>query len=485
MTLPRPLVIALCAVPWVVALGAFLLLFIVRYPVSGIFVATTVVDGKSAWINPFLPAERASTPGLQPDGWTGQRMTDDPTYFTARVPGPYQSVDVTLEYRPIHQPLLEFGMVLDPQGNDLALQPLYSSQLNPAQWTRESVGSVTGYVRNGVLPSRLTSTDPTGIETWDASATMPLLADPAGAAVSTPVSLRGSHDFYLVPAGGAIHATFTLQAANRTTGSDIAVFRIFRGTDEISREAFAANGTRDARMDQTMQHTIDVPNASPGVYRISFVADDDVFIRNVDTTSKQWVVGPRLYFGDTVGYSTTTFPGVALTNSRHIVAETFHDEGLQKVTFGAVSANVSATHVATRLDRTDSQAAPVQLSAPRGDVEIIGDGFFALRPDAYFDPMPRRFTDATVVDQEQVQAVITDYTQPQSLGDGWYKSTFTFPLDQTLDHLRFVLSAPGIASRDGAVDVRRITLAYHRPTSGFSDWFHIIRQELANAWHRL
>ena len=484
MNINRTLARIVFAVPWVVAVLGFASLFIYRYPISGTFQAMSVVDGKSPWINPFLPAGRATSPGKQPDGWVGQRVTDDPTYFTARVPGPYQRVEVSLEYRPIHQPLLEFGMVRDAAGKDLELHPLFSSQLESVDWSPVT-GAVSGYVRTGTSPSTLTSSDPTGVETWDASTTMPLLTDPMSPSVTTPVSLRGSHDVYIVPAGGSVHVTFTLQAANRSEGSDVASFRVFRGDQEISRESFGTSGSRDARMGTTLKHTVEIVQAEPGVYRISFTASDDVFIRAIETTSKRWVMGSRLYIGDVVGYATTTYAGQALTNSRHIVAETFHSEGIQKISLGAVSIPVAKTHVATRLDRTDDFATPVQLVAPKGDIRIVGDGFFALRPDAYFDPMPRRFTDATNVDQEHVQAVVTEYTQPQDLGDGWYRSTFTFPLDQTLDHLRFVLSAPNVAARDGAIDIRRITLTYHRPTSGLSDWFHILRQELANAWHRL
>src|SRR3989344_3995865 len=107
MNIPRPLAIIGILIPWLIAVFALSWLFIVRYPASGVFSVASRMDGKSAWINPFLPAERTSQPGKQADGWIGQRVLDDPTYFTARVPGPYDTGDGSLEYRSIHQPLLE------------------------------------------------------------------------------------------------------------------------------------------------------------------------------------------------------------------------------------------------------------------------------------------------------------------------------------------------------------------------------------------
>lgn len=485
MTIPRPLAYASFALPWIAVMFAFGWLCLLRFPPSGAFTVTTILDGKSAWINPFLPSERVTSPGRQPEGWIGQRILNDPTYFTARVPGPYDSVDVSLEYRPIHQTLLEFGIVRDAAGKSLDLQPLYASQLDSQEWVAAADGNVKGYVHTGIAASRLAQADPNGLEVWDASATMLVVSDPNQPMQHTSISLRGSHDFYAIPAGGALHLTFGIQAANRKPGFDVAAIRVFRGNQEIRSDAFGTNGSRDIRMDQVQSKEIFIPNAEPGVYRISFVADDDVFIRSIDTTSRHWVVGPRVYFGDVVGYATSTFPGRALTNSRHIVAETFHAEGLQQIQFGSVNGRVSHTHTATRMDVAYTDSRIVSLVAAKGDVRIIGDGFFALRDDAYFEPMPRRFSDWTDVERDNVKAVITPYVQPTKTEDGWLVSRFSFDLDPSLDQLRFVMSAPGVAARDGAVDIRRIRLTYHRRAVRLSDWLSIMHQEISNAWHRL
>ncbi|MBP9869251.1 hypothetical protein KBC59_01675, partial [Patescibacteria group bacterium] len=344
MRLRRILAMISYVLPWAVAVFALGTLFVIRYPSSGVFQASTVFDGKSAWINPFLPAERTTQPGVQSEGWIGQRVTDDPTYFTARIPGPYERVNVKLEFRPVHQPLLEFGLVRDAAGNDLDLQPLFSESLESVAWRRVETKDVTGFVRAANKDSRLLAETADGLAVWDATTTYPALQDPVGEERVTPVSLRGSHDFYVVPAGGEVRMTFGIQAANRTEGSDNAVFRIFKGDEEISRRVFGASGSQERRMGKTSFHDIVVKDAEPGVYRISFVAPDDVFLREIRTTSVRWMVGPRLYFGDVVGYATSTFAGRALTDSRHIVAETFHVEGVQKIQFGNTTFSVRKTH---------------------------------------------------------------------------------------------------------------------------------------------
>lgn len=441
------------------------------------------MDGKSPWILPFLPAERASTPGRQPDGWIGQRVVDDPVYFNALVPGPYETVDLTVEFRPIGQPLLEIGMIHDLEGKDLEMRPLYFSGLQTDAWRKGEFRGKVGYVRKDKPLARLGDAEPQGLALWNSSSTPIALRDPIAEEIVQSVSLRGSHDFYFVPTD-ELKVTFKLQAANRQKGNDLAAFRVFCGDEEIDQQAFTASGSQDERMGKQFEHTISVRPAKDCVYRISFKASDDVFIRSIKTPSRRWVVGPRLVFGDTVGYSTTTAEGLVWTNSRHIVAETFHKEGLQEISFGPLKPKIKKTHTLVRADRTDDDRL-VQLKAPQGDMRFVGDGYFAFRPDAFFEPKPRRLTDGTDLDAERIDAVLTDYTRPEDLGDGWYRSTFRFALNPTLDRLRFVLSAPGVVARSAAVDVRRIKLEYRRPAANYADWFRVLRQELANAWHRL
>ncbi len=486
MSIPKPIAYLLFSLPWLAVLIVVSWLACQRYPASGEFIADTTLDGKSPWIQPFLPAQRVTPPGPQTDGWSGQRLTADPVYFTAQTPGPYDSVDVELELHSIHQPLIEFGMVRDLAGKELDLKPLYSSQLETlTSFVPAQAGQAIGYVAPGMAATRLQDPNPVGLMTWGATSSMPLLSDPAGLDQETAVTLRGAHDFYLMPAGGELRMTFVLQAANRSLGSDLAAFRVFRGDQELSQDAFGVNGSREKRLGTKLEHEVHIPKAEPGVYHIAFIAKDDVFIRSIRTSSVHWVVGPRLVFGDEVGYSTSTRPALAWSSSRHIVAETFHTEGLQSIHFGSAQTQTRRTHETYRLDRNAQDFGIAQLYAPRGDLRFIGDGFFALRQEAFFEPKPHRLTDGTDLVGEQVQAVLTPYQKTQKLAGDWLRTRVHYQLDPTVDHLRFVLSAPGVAARAGAVDIRRIRVIYHRPAQSVSDWWQTLHRELANAWHRL
>ena len=469
----RPLLlIAFSVLPWALAVAGLGWLIVQRFPPSGMVVFDVPFDGRSAWINPFLPGERVSSPGPQEDAWVGQRLFDDPVYTSARIPGVYDEVEINMEFRPIRQTLAELGLVKDANAGAIDFQPIWFAPLQDEAWKK----TPQGFHR---------ATDDGSVAVWHATATMPSLSDPASATHTTRVTLRGTHDIYAVPAGGQLRFDVDIQDVNRASGPDTVLMRLYRDGEELSREALGIGGRFDQGMGMVTQKTINVTDALPGVYRIQIVADDDVFIRAITTNARHWVVGPRLFFGDDVGFATSTLQGLTWTDSRHAVLETFHVEGLQRVTLGGDAVTISRMHEPFRLDRTDALRTPQRFSAPKGDVRVIGDGWFAFSPDAWFAPQPRRLTDALDPVAEQVTTILTPYERPMDLGDGWVQSITRFRLDPSQDTIRLALSVPGIITRSGALDIRRIVLTYRRAPLSFEQWFAIAKQEAGNVIRRL
>lgn len=456
-----------------------------RFPPSGLISFELPFDGTSAWMDPFLPSERVTPPGLQEDGWRGQRILQDPVYSAARVPGVFDELKMTLEFRPNSQKYAEIGILRDEQTMSYEFVPIWFSPLQSETWKSASFKGISGYVKQGASNQLLGSSDYAHIETWHATATALLLQDESGQLSETNVSLRGSHDFWAVPAGGIIRFEFDLQNTNRSEGGRAAILQIMNDEIAVKSSAISLGGFRDKKMGEVVSTSIEASGLKPGVYRVRVISDDNIFIRAIRTTAERWVVGPRLVFGDTVGYATTTQIGTVWSNSRHLVLETFHLEGLQAVRFGADEAVVSKTHEPVNLNRRDQETLPQLLTAPKGDVRIVGDGFFAFEPKTFFVPQPRRVTVFTDPDREGIQAVLTPYERPQDIGGGWYRTTVTFALDPARDHSRFALSLPGALEYNASFDIRRVTLTYRRPPLDLNQWFHVVRQELANAWRRL
>ena len=483
----RFLLVVACFLPWVA--GAFLFAWVLahHFPADGRLTMDVPLDGRSPWFEAFLPGQRASSLGLQPEGWVGQRIRGEPVYARLRLPGAYESAEVRVEFRPNDQPLIELGVERGPENAaTYELSPLWSRELTRNGYRPLSVGPTRWLVPPTVTVADLQRPNDARLF-WHATGTTASAWMDQGPAIPRVVSssLRGAHDFFFVPVDGRIDVTFALQDVNRSRAHSTATFRLMRDQELLWSAAVSFGGEQDHRPTAVTQKRLAFDALPPGVYRLSFLADDSIFIRAWTTTAKRWVIGPRVYFADEVGYSTST-PSVAVwTNSYHTTVKTLHNEGLQTVSLGQTAqVAVTSTHTAFSLTRGPTErSGNVSLRAPRGNVWTLGDGYVSWTPEALFFPTPRRLTDDTALVEEGIQAVATTYEDPVPLGDGWYAGTIRVRLDPGQDRLKLALAAPGIARRDASVDIRRIVVTYERPPS-VTGWWTALQQELARAWRR-
>lgn len=472
--------------PWTVALAGLGWIGLQRFPLSGTISFDVPFDGSSAWMDPFLPSERVTSPGVQSDGWRGQRVLGDPVYSSARIPGSYDSVTLEMEYRPNGVRLAEIGILRDEATLATEFVPMWFSQLATGDWKlEEAKDGYRGYIKRGTSIDLLSSSDYSKLALWYGSSTPLLTEDSADIATTTRISLRGAFDIWAIPADGEILFSFSVQDSNRRTGSDAIVLQIVKGSEIIKTEAIGIGGSRDEKMGLVTDASIRAKDLKAGAYRVRVIAEDDVFVRSITTSAKHWVIGPRISFGDMVGYSTSSQSAVVWTNSRHLVLETVHEEGLQRVSLGKDAVDLVETHSPMYLTRTNVGTSIQKLEAPNGDLRVIGDGFFSLSPDAFFIPEPRRITAYTDIDAEGISAILTSANLPESLGDGWYRSAVTFALDSSQDRARFTLSLPDIASASSSMDIRRVKLTYARPALSFSEWLRVLRSEVSRAWRHI
>lgn len=473
-------------IPWLVAGGLLFGLLAIRFPADGVAAFSFPFDGRSPWFTPFQPGERVTSPGKQPDGWSGQRILAQPVYASARLPGAYDSVKVSFDLRTVRQPLLELGLLRDEATFAFESHPLWSEILSRG-WHEVTVDGVHGWVRDG-LPERVLVESPfEKMLVWGATSTSPERSDPAGAMRRYDISLRGAHDFHVAPAGGGIRFRFSLQDVNRSReGKNLVAFRVTKDDELIWTGAGSASGLGDERPSVVFEREVALNGLEPGVYRLSVVADDDLFIRSIETDAVHWVIGPRLYFGDMVGWRATSTPAVAWTNSRHISIDTFHKEGLQFVRLGSTELQIKKTHTPYSLNRAAGEGAEDQLfSAPSGTVRLIGDGYFAFDRSALFLPRPRRLTADSDPAAEGIDAILTPYRTPLVFSDGWVRTGTEFAIADARGDLKFSLAAPGIDVRNGAVDIRSAELRYRRPAIGWSGWLELLKREALLAWRRL
>lgn len=483
MKFPRWIAAPLFALPWFVAGCVATWLILLRFPPSGVIEWSVPFDGRQMWFTSFLPAERVSSPGRQSEGWTGQRIFANPVYAGAHTPGAFDRIRLTFEMRPSSEPLLEFGFLRDPASFDFDIQPLWSSELEHG-WTRVT-GTFVGYVRNGTFASPFA--DPAHTLVWHGNASSGTnFMDSRGELQRVSTSLRGSQDIFFIPVAGRAYFRFSVQDVNRKPGRHSVAFLVSKGDRVLSTEALGLSGATEIKPEHVLEKTLTLDHLAPGIYKIAIRTDENVFVRTIETNALHWVLGPRVWFGDAAGYGTSTPPVYVWTNSRHASVETFHPEARQTVAFGFVRADINQTHADFYVNRPATDPNTIApFNAPKGDIRFIGDGYVAFDPRRLFFPQPRRMTDATQLDAENINAVVTPYEGSEDIGDGWKRVSVDFDLPRDFDTLKFVLSAPGMEARRGHVDIREARLRYERPALTWSDWWAFVEREAAAAWKRL
>lgn len=464
-------------IPWMIALVLLSAYVFSQWPPSGVRHLSFPFDGRSPWFDTFLPADRVSQPQTWSDGWTGQRIFMEPVYATLRAPGPYEHLRVMLDMRFWKQPLVELGVLRDPVTMAYEMTPVWSEALSRG-WREVTQGGVHGYVREDLPDTALVTTDIDHTLVWYATSTPVHAMDHGGAWQSYDVSLRGGHEIETIPVDGSISFTLSLQDMNRTPGQNTVALRVSRDNETLWTDTIQTSALQDDTPSRVFDTTIHLSSLEPAVYHLSITSGDDIFIRRISTNATHWVLGPRLYLGDTVGYKTTYAPVPIWTNSQHLAVQTFHNEGLQTVTFGTSAVTVSSTHQSYPLDRLPKERNGAQtIGVPRGDMRIIGDGFFAFSPQALFLPSPRRLTDASDPLGEGIQAVITPYVAPTRTDDGWWRVLLNTSISPQDARPKLTMAAPGILSRQGSIDIRYAELTYLRTVSSFTDWLPIMRAQ--------
>lgn len=455
-----------------------------RLAPSGVFTVSAATTERSPYVNRILPQDRA------PLDASGDYLTliDEPGYFSVNVPDGYTSVDVTVEYRNHGQPIIELGALTDIFSQSYDLRPLENTVVDALDWQEDTVEGVRVLQREDAVNVNTFLTNPPPlwqIATYHAdlpTAYRDAAYVPLGHTQTLDASLRGYHKFATYIKDEAFSFTFGFTDMNRTEGSDAGVVRVWNDQGQPVLEKFFDDdgNTAESQGHEGVQYlTLTGEGWSEGVYTVELSGTSDIFWRTITTPQRFVTFVNRMYIGDDVGYRDGDRRTSFITNAKHFVFETYHADSAEEVTLGGVALQLPESHEKVRYDVAEQGL--VAGYTDKGDLFMTGDGLFALTDGSFFNPYPVRMNAYTDLDALNVDYVLTTYEPPTPLGDGWSSATATFDLAhvyQAEGSATFLLSAPGIAERDGKVDVRRITLAYHKqpPTlrdmaRQLRDWF--------------
>lgn len=379
-----------------------------------------------------------------------QRVLSDPVYFSAQVPRSFDNAKVTIEYDNAAQPLVELGLEKYGEGN-FELKPLENKAIDNLDWPYIEEGSVRLYQKEetyetiGDFVNNLPKDKKIATYHYDL---FPEVAiedyEPRDEIKDISANLIGDHEFVFYVGEEDPYIQFNIRHLDEQ-GEIVPVnMKVKKGGVTILEETFQEN-TKE----------VDLTDVGPGILSVSLAANDNTCIDYIRTNLQKMVLKTKIYpgGGENVNIHTESMD----INLRPWIAS-----GLQTA---LVNGRELALNKVNKLfNWRDSDDKSVLL--PAGNVEIIGDGYFALSKDMYFNPNGNIEKLQCYSDIDEFDYVIVDnYAAPRQQKN-IIAATQEFSLEGVpgdRKELNFVISAPGLEEAGEDIIVHKITIELERP----------------------
>lgn len=435
------------------------------------------------------------------------RVTETPVYFEVRNPKKFDRAQLQVEFAN-SGPIVEAGVVKSQDPWRVESHVLYHKYLEELQWPSLKGGgiwegyvlwqrehkynSISEFIRNGPPFSEIAVVDPPRatygevLPFFRAGDLQEVNYKPSPHTYN--VSLRGSQNIYLYAnKDEEIQVRFLVQDMNRHDGADPVKVRLCAPYD-MCRPSKGA-GDYEELTDDGEEWNSQKPSAlrevsvglralSSNVYTISFEANDDIFIRRIETAQGKMVWKNTLYFGDEVGYREGVRPVRVFSNGQGYALRTPHPESVQEVEFAPLTPTLSLPAQAGQRERgsasimlaehnkqytiqmpRDVAGDVVTITTPKRDLILNSDGFFAFSRDAFFLPEPISYKSDLDLDRLGINYVLARYT-PSKEVRGWRESTVTIGTwdANPATPLRVVLGTPVGASQNFEISELHVKL---------------------------
>ncbi len=451
-------------------------IFLVLVLFSWLIQKNLVLDGKLT-IESDLTEKQAMISVLYPEHRTERQndyfiINNEPIYFNVRSPIKFDKAEVEIEFKNNDQEIINLGIKTLEEGWDFKNYTLYNETLNEIDWPQISDDLNTLYQRqknfNNLNDFLKVSNTIEGVSAYDFDLGENFLIPnyaPNHQEIKIEKCLRGEHKFYTYLKNEALDFDFKIQDINRTDGEDPLIISVYNPYDKkIYSKIISDDGLIEKTDPASLPRylSIYIPDLEEGVYKIELQANDDIFIRQINTKQQKIVFIDRLYLCDSAEYSDGFIdlqlkPSQIYTNGRLISFYTAHTAGLQTISLDNRQIYISQKH---QWFRIKSQPQLSQIYIPKNDLKISTRGIFALEKDQYFNPEIidlRDYSDITEVDY-----IIARYQEPQTTENNWLKNKVVFDLQNAKienNNLKFMLSSPNLNIDGQKIDINKIKVS--------------------------
>ncbi|MCD4759904.1 hypothetical protein K8R33_03375 [archaeon] len=223
-------------------------------------------------------------------------------------------------------------------------------------------------------------------------------------------TLRGQHTFYFYTEQ-PIDIQIKKQDINWYEGEDPLTITIkdINNSEIINTTIEDDNIINISKEPAIIQQTILTANLQKGIYKLEFSSFDGL-IREIKINTNK-IVSKRLFLADNKLYNQETKQSKIYTESKSINLLTYHNQGIQNITYGETKIELEDKHKSQTLILNQ----PTTLTFPENDIIVESTGYLALNEENYFNPFTN--TIIPLENYEQADYIITNYIEPIKEGE--------------------------------------------------------------------
>ncbi len=397
-------------------------------------------------------------------------INDEPVYFTVRSPINFDRAEVSVEFDPGKQEVIDIGYADNKEGWSYQMHTLYNTTLDNIKWNKLEDKKNTLWQRNKKFVSmddfygQILNTD--GIGAYDFKIGEHFLIKnyiKGDKQIEITNCIRGEHKFYTYIKDEPLNFTLKVYDINRSPDEDPIFINVYNNNEKIiySKMIEDSNKKTDGADENPKYITIFIPNLKEGAYKIEFLSNDDNIIRSITTTQTKLTFIDKIYLCDNPEYAYKFFnlalkPTNLYTTGNTLSFYTAHKNGLQNISINDTNLSITKQHEWYNFNNGSKMS---KIFIPKNDIKLSTRGLMALSYDMFFNPEMLDLKNYS--DSSDIKYIIAQYKTPQKTNDTWLKNNVYFDLQNTKienGSLKFIISSPELKFNKTNIKIKNISV---------------------------
>ncbi|MFZ2310976.1 MAG: hypothetical protein WAW11_05540 [Patescibacteria group bacterium] len=396
------------------------------------------------------------------------QVIGDPVYFSIFTPRTFNEVKLTITYKPTlssKTPIIETGVLVDKTVWRYKMAPLQNDIIdNLKDWFLLRDGNLLVLQRQNTFKdvnSAVASLQKSNQAAWynvpelstNPSLGNSLMVNPFS---KITIPLRGTHQFYFL-GNSKLSKQVSLELSDLNIDKDVdnVEISVYDGVTKIySTQLSDTYGNELSSKPRDFNFKFDVPltSLSNKLYKLEIKASDDIITRQILSAPSALSAVSRLNLA-----MAPDQPLSFWTNSPYLQVTATDPAGCQTINFDGQDFKIAEAY--QQFEISSNRLGLKEIKVSKSGLIIENNNTLSFTPNSLLDLNSKQI-DRHFLLSNQTQFIITNYTAPEILEDGWRRATVTL---NTKDAYRekgkysFIISVPGLSlAKDGNIEIASI-----------------------------